>query len=72
LLAFSSRSVLIKTCLASVPVYLISFIKFPKWAIRLIESQMAHCLWNSDSECHSYHLANWQLVSMEKEFGGWG
>jgi hypothetical protein len=44
LLAYSSRLTLVKTCLASVPVYLLSFLKFPKWAIRLLESQMAHCL----------------------------
>jgi hypothetical protein len=44
LLAYSSRLTLIKSCLASIPVYLLSFIKFPKWEIRLIESQMAHCL----------------------------
>jgi hypothetical protein len=42
LLAYSSRLVLIRSCLASIPVYLLSFIKFPKWAIRLLESQMAH------------------------------
>jgi hypothetical protein len=72
LLAYSSRLTLVKTCLASVPVYLLSFIKFPKWAIRLLESQMAHCLWNNDSDSHKYHLANWQLVSMRKEFGGLG
>jgi hypothetical protein len=30
LLAYSSRLILIKTCLASVPVYLLSFFKFPK------------------------------------------
>jgi hypothetical protein len=45
LLAYSSRLNLIQSCLTSVPVYLLSFIKFPKWAIKLIESQMAHC-WN--------------------------
>jgi hypothetical protein len=38
LMAYSSRLTLIKSCLASVPVYLMSFIKFPKWAIRLIDS----------------------------------
>jgi hypothetical protein len=72
MLAYSSRLVLIRSCLASVPVYLLSFIKFPKWAIELLESQMAHCLWSSDSDKHRYHLANWQLVSMKKEFGGLG
>jgi hypothetical protein len=38
LLAYSRRLVLIKSCLTSIPVYLLSFIKFHKWAIRLIES----------------------------------
>jgi hypothetical protein len=38
LLAYSRRLVLIKSCLASTPVYLLSFFKFPKWAIKLIES----------------------------------
>lgn len=33
LLAYSSRLILIKTCLASIPVYLLSFMKFPRWAI---------------------------------------
>jgi hypothetical protein len=72
LLAYSSRLVLVKTCLSSVPVYLISFLKFPKWAIRLIESQMAHCLWNNNEESHKYHLANWQDVCIKKEYRGLG
>jgi hypothetical protein len=35
LLACSGRLVLFKSYLASVPVYLLSFMKFPKWAIKL-------------------------------------
>jgi hypothetical protein len=58
LLAYGSKLVLIKTCLASIPVYMLSFIKFPKWAIKLLETQMAHCLWNNTAECHTYHLAS--------------
>jgi hypothetical protein len=58
LLAYSSRLTLIKSCLASIPIYFLSFLKFPKWAIRLLESQMAHCLWNNDADCRRYHLAN--------------
>jgi hypothetical protein len=72
LLAYSSRLVLIKSCLASIPVYLLSFIKFPKWVIKMIESQMANCLWNDNSEAHIYHLVGWQHVTMKKEFGGLG
>ena len=45
LLSSAARVVLIKTCLASIPVYLLSFIKFPKWALQLINTHMANCLW---------------------------
>jgi hypothetical protein len=72
LLAYSTRLVLIKTCLVSILVYLLSFIKFPKCAIKLIESQMAHYLWNNTSKCHRYHLASWLHVSMKTEFEGLG
>jgi hypothetical protein len=32
---------------------------------------MAHCLLNNNEDCHKYHLANWQLISME-EYEGLG
>jgi hypothetical protein len=38
LLAYSSRLELIRSCFATILVYLLSFIKFPKWTIKLIES----------------------------------
>jgi hypothetical protein len=63
LLAYSSRLTLIKSCLATIPVYL-SFIKFPKWTIRLLKTQTTHCLWNNNEECHRYHQASWQHVNM--------
>jgi hypothetical protein len=44
LLAYNSRLTLIKSCLASILIYLMSFLKFPKWVIRLIESQMSNYL----------------------------
>jgi hypothetical protein len=58
LLSCASRLILLKTCLASVPIYLMSIIKFPKWAITMINSQMSHFLWNNNEDCHKYHLAN--------------
>jgi hypothetical protein len=72
LLANSSRLVLIRSFLASIPVYLLSFIKFPKWAVRLLESQMAHYLWNDGDNVHKYHLASWKQVAMKKEYEGLG
>jgi hypothetical protein len=58
LLVYSSRLVLIKSCLTNLPIYLLCFIKFSKWAVKLIESQMAHCLWNDGENTHKYHLAS--------------
>jgi hypothetical protein len=49
-----------------------SIIKFPKWAITMLNSQMSHFLWNNNEDRHRYHLANWQLVSQKKEEGGFG
>lgn len=72
LLSYAGRLILIKTCLASIPTYLLSFFKFPKWALKLINTHMVNCLWN-DFEGHGkIHLANWQLVIMKKENGGLG
>lgn len=72
MLSYAARLVLIKTCLASIPVYLLSFVKFPKWAIKLISSHMANCLWNDNDNNHGWHLANWVSISMCKGFGGLG
>ena len=72
LLSYAGRLTLLKAFLASVPIYLMSIIKFPKWAIAMINSQMSHFLWNNNEESHKYHLANWQLVAQKKEVGGFG
>jgi hypothetical protein len=65
LLSYAGRLTLLKACLASIPIYLLSLsvIKFPRWAINMINSQMGHFLWNDSVDRRKYHLANWQLVS---------
>ena len=52
--------------------YLLSFIKFPKWAIKALNTHLANCLWNDSEGNHRYHLANWESISMPKDFGGLG
>jgi hypothetical protein len=37
---------------------------------QLSGTHMGNCLWNDTVENHRYYLANWELVSMCKEFGG--
>jgi hypothetical protein len=72
LLSHAARLTLIKACSASIPVYVLSFIKFPKWAIKLLNIHLDNCLWNDSQGNHKYHLANWDSVSMLKDFGGLG
>jgi hypothetical protein len=38
LLSYAARVTLIRACLASIPIYLLSFFKFPKWALQLINT----------------------------------
>ena len=72
LLSYAARLTLIKACLSSIPVYLLSFFKFPKWAVNLINTQMENCLWNDFEGHRKLHLANWKLVCKKKEYGGLG
>lgn len=38
----------------------------------MINTQMAHCLWNDFEGPRKLHLANWPLVCMKKKIGGLG
>lgn len=72
LLSIAGKLALLKSCLASIPIYLLSFIKFPNWAIESINSHIGNFLWNDLEGKHKYHLSNWQSLAQKKEFGGWG
>lgn len=72
LLSSAARVTLIQSCLASIPVYLLSFIKLPKWAITTLNSHFAKCLCDDTREQHKYHLVNWDSVCMCKDFRGLG
>jgi hypothetical protein len=72
LLSYGTRLTLLKACLASIPIYLMSIIKFPKWAVKAINSQMANFFWNDQENSHKYHLANLKFLNQRKEVGGLG
>lgn len=59
LLSYGGKLTLLKACLASIPIYLMSVIKFLKWATETINSQMAHFFWNDHEGKKKIHLANW-------------
>jgi hypothetical protein len=72
LLSYNARLILLKSCLASIPIYLMFVIKFLRWAIDDINSQMSNFFWNDTKEKHRYHLSNWQSLTRRKEQGGLG
>jgi hypothetical protein len=72
LLSLEDRRLLIQTVLASIPIYMLSFFKFPKWALKLINTQLSNCLWSDEEGNRKIHLANWPSICMKKEFGGLG
>jgi hypothetical protein len=47
-------------------------IKFSKWVIEAINSQMANFFQNDQEDNHKYHISNWQSLTQRKEDGGWG
>jgi hypothetical protein len=69
LLSYSVRQTLLKVCLASIPIYLMSVIRFPKWAIKAINSQMSKFFWDDLEGNHKYHLSNCQSLTQKKEQG---
>jgi len=69
LLSYAGWLILIKTCHSSILIYLIFFLKFPKWTLDILKTHMANFLWDDDEGHGKIHLANWQMVNMRKENG---
>jgi hypothetical protein len=72
LLSYTARLTFLKACLASIPIYLMSIIKFPKWTVKMINTHMANFFWNGQENNHKYHLSNWPSLAQRKENGGFG
>jgi hypothetical protein len=70
LLSYGARITLLKACLASIPIYMMLVIKFPKWVVEAINSQMTNFFWNDQENNRKYHLSNWQSLAQKKELGG--
>jgi hypothetical protein len=42
LLSSATKRILIQAYLASIPIYLLSFFKYPKWALKLTDTQITN------------------------------
>jgi hypothetical protein len=68
----AGRLMLIKSSLVSIPDYLLSFFKFPRWTIDMTTFHVANYFWNDYEGHKKLHLANWHLIYMKKDLGGVG
>jgi hypothetical protein len=63
LLSYGARLVLLRAFLASIPIYLMSLIRFPKWVIGSINSHMANFFWDDTKDKYKYHISNWHSLA---------
>ena len=66
------RITLIKSTLASILLYRLSFFRMPRTVARRLEKLQRDFLWGGGSTERKAHLVNWERVCVGKEKGGLG
>ncbi|RVW40617.1 putative ribonuclease H protein [Vitis vinifera] len=66
------RVTLIKSTLASMPIYQLSLFQMPQDVARRLEKLQRDFLWGGGSLERKVHLINWEVVCAQKEKGGLG
>ena len=66
------RVTLIKSTLASMPIYQMSIFKMPKMVARRLEKVQRDFLWGGGNMEGKTHLVNWEVVCTDKVKGGLG
>ncbi|KAJ9683534.1 hypothetical protein PVL29_019210 [Vitis rotundifolia] len=66
------RITLMKSTLASMPIYQMSIFRMPKIVARRLEKVQRDFLWGGGNMEGKIHLVNWEVVCTEKEKGGLG
>ena len=66
------RLILIKSTMASMPLYQISLFRIPKSVAWRLEKLQRDFLWGGGNLERKVHLVNWEVVCAEKEKGGLG
>ena len=64
------RIALIKSTLASMPLYQMSLFRMPRVVARRLEKLQRDFLWGGDNGEKKAHLVNWEVVCVDKEKGG--
>ena len=71
-LSKGGRITLIKSTLASIPVYQMSIFRMPKSVVKRLEKLQRDFLWGGGSTGRKIHLVIWKVVCTQKEKGGLG
>ncbi|RVX21198.1 LINE-1 reverse transcriptase-like [Vitis vinifera] len=71
-LSKGGRITLIKSTLASMPIYQLSLFRMPKLVAKRLEKLQRDFLWGGGSLERKIHLINWEVVCSQKERGGLG
>ena len=66
------RITVIKTTMASMPLYQMSLFRMPKIVARRLEKLQRDFLWGGSNLEKKAHLVNWEVVCADKEKGGLG
>ncbi|KAJ9707979.1 hypothetical protein PVL29_000172 [Vitis rotundifolia] len=66
------RITLIKSTLASIPLYLLSIVRIPKAIAKRLEKLQRDFLWGGAISEGKAHLISWEVVCSQKEKGGLG
>ena len=66
------RITLIKSMMASMPIYQMSLFRMPKVVARRLEKLQRDFLWGGGNLERKAHLVNWEVVCADKEKGGLG
>ncbi|RVX02750.1 LINE-1 retrotransposable element ORF2 protein [Vitis vinifera] len=64
------RLILIKSTMASIPLYQMSLFRMPKLVARRLEKLQRDFLWGGGNLERKVHIVNWKIVCTEKEKGG--
>ncbi|KAL6339446.1 hypothetical protein AAG906_032981 [Vitis piasezkii] len=71
-LSKGGRITLIKSTLASIPLYQMSVFRMPKSVARRLEKLQRDFLWGGANGGNKAHLVKWEVVCVDKEKGGLG